>query len=108
MKAPADDARKDSNRFQIPWYLEIKAEICGLCGSPEPGSGHFAPVASKDVVPGGMVVKLYRVPLCEPCAGSLKGNPEERIRRTPDLVRFIQEHVNLERARACPAKGSFG
>jgi hypothetical protein len=105
MKAPADDSSKDSNRFQIPWYLVIDSEICGLCGSPEPGSDHFAPVAEKQDMPGGMDMKLYRVPLCEPCALTLKGNPEERIRRTPDMVRFIQKHVNPKRATSCSAKG---
>jgi hypothetical protein len=107
MKVPADESSKDSNRFQIPWYLVINSEICGLCGSPEPGSDHFAPVAEKQGIPDGMAMKLYRVPLCGACAATLKGNPEERIRRTPELARFIQEYSNLERTRFSPEKGRW-
>lgn len=107
MKASPNKSSKDSDRFQIPWYLEIDPEICGLCRSPEPGSDHFAPVAKQEAIPGGRAVKLYRVPLCEPCAATLKGNPEERIRRTPELARFIQEHSNLERTRFSPEKGRW-
>lgn len=107
MKASAEDSSKDSNGFQIPWYLVIDSGTCGLCRCNEPGPDHFAPVAKREAIKGSTVVKLYRVPLCEPCAATLKGNPEERTRRTPDLARFIQEHSHLERARFAPEKGHW-
>ena len=105
LKSHADDYSKDSDRFQTPWYLEIDPEICGLCGSPEPGSDHFAPVAEKQDMPGGMAMKLYRVPLCGACAATLKGNPQERISRTPELAGFIPEHLNHESAVSLSAEG---
>ena len=108
MKSHADDYSKDSDRFKIPWYLVIDSRTCGLCRCDVPGSDHFAPMAKKEPIQGGTVVKLYRVPLCEPCAATLKDNPDERIRRTPDLARFIREHLNLEPATSCAARGRVG
>ncbi len=105
---PLEDYIKDSKPFEIPWYRVIESGTCGLCRCNKPGSDHFAPVAKQEAVPGGTAVMLYRVPLCEPCALTLKGNPEERMRRTPDLARYIQEYEYLERATSCATKGGRG